>query len=161
MKRLGFSFCAVVLLMVCGSAFAAGKIFAGKTFEFHHDARMQHQAGGTLEKAYGYVYVATDMQGHGVIQVMFSNGSSLDNARFNARLKFLDADGGLIREESFSHRIEAAGVDGAAERRLSKLVDLTQFTALQVDFYLSDVPNSMATMRNDSSAFLRTVYSGD
>lgn len=92
---------------------------------------------------------------------MLSNGSSLDIARFNAQLKLLDADGRLIREESFSRRIEAAGVDGATQSRLSKLVDLTQFSTLQVDFYLSNVAGSMASTRNDSSVLPRTVYSGN
>jgi hypothetical protein len=72
--------------------------------------------------------------------VMFSNGTSLDYVRFNARVKFLDADGALIREEYFERRIEAAGSDGAAERSLSKLADLSEFAAVEVDFFLSDIP---------------------
>ena len=134
MKRLGIVIFTVILLVVCASAFAVQQ-----TWEFHHDARMQ-LFGDPLDNAYGYVYVATDKKGHGVIQVMFSNGSRLDNAQFNAQLKFLDADGGLIREEWFAHRLAAANADGAAERRLSKLVDLTEFDSLQVDLYLSDIP---------------------
>jgi hypothetical protein len=127
---------------------------------------MQDQAGVLVKDAYGYVYVATDKKGHGVIRVMFSNGTRLDNARFNAQVSFLDADGGLVRKESFSHRIQAAGTDGAAERRLSKLVDLTEFASLQVRFFLSDIPTVGDSQASDpasgaSSAYLRTAYSGN
>jgi hypothetical protein len=71
---------------------------------------------------------------------MFSNGTALDHVQFNARVKFLDADGSLIREELFERRIEAAGYHGAAERSLTKLVDLAEFAFVRVDFYLSDIP---------------------
>jgi hypothetical protein len=161
MKISPFLICAIMLLMVCVPALASQQ-----TYEFHHDARMQDQAGGLVKNAYGYVYVATDKKGHGVIRVMFSNGTRLDNARFNAQVRFLDADGGLIRNESFSDRVQAAGADGAAERRLSKLVDLTEFASLQVKFFLSDIPGFSDSQASDpapvaSSPFLRTAYSGN
>ena len=127
--------CAFILLLVCISAFAAPR-----AYEYHRDARMQLEAGGSVENTYGYVYVVTDKRGHGVIQVMFSNGSRLDRARFNAQLTFLDDAGMVVREESFSQRIEAADADGAVEHRLSKLVDLKEFASLEVDFYLTDIP---------------------
>jgi hypothetical protein len=124
-----------LLLLTCGQA-AAGSA----NYEYHLNASMQHAGSGSVKDAYGYVYVVTDKKGHGVIRVMFSNGSPLDYARFNARVKFLDADGTLIREEYFERRIEAAGSDGAAEGSLSKLVDLSEFAAVKVDFFLSDIP---------------------
>jgi len=124
-----------LLLLACGQA-AAGN----PNYEYHLNASMQHADIGSVKNAYGYVYVVTDKKGHGVIRVMFSNGTSLDYVRFNARVKFLDADGALIREEYFERRIEAAGSDGAAERSLSKLADLSEFAAVEVDFFLSDIP---------------------
>ena len=123
-----------LLLLTCGLA-AAGN----SNFEYHADSRMQHATRGAINDAYGYVYVVTDKKGHGVIRVMFSNGTSLDHAQFNARVKFLGADGSLIREEHFERRIEAAGYHGAAERSLTKLVNLSEFASVRVDFYLSDV----------------------
>jgi len=161
MKFSPFLICAIMLILVCVPALASQQ-----TYEFHHDARMQDQAGGLVSNAYGYVYVATDKKGHGVIRVMFSNGTRLDNARFNAQVRFLDADGRLIRNESFSVRIRAAGADGAAERRLSKLVDLTEFASLQVKFFLSDIPTVSDAQASDpapgdNSSFLRTAYSGN
>lgn len=128
-----------LLLLTCAEAVAGNP-----NYEYHVDARMQHALTGPLKDAYGYVYVVTDKKGHGVIRVMFSNGTALDHASFNARVKFLDANGELIREEHFARRIEAAGLHGAAERSLSKLVDLSEFAAVRVDFYLSDIP--MATL---------------
>ena len=124
-----------LLLLTCAEAVAGNP-----NYEYHADARMQHALTGPLKDAYGYVYVVTDKKGHGVIRVMFSNGTVLDYASFNARVKFLDANGELIREEHFERRIEAAGLHGAAERSLSKLVDLSEFAAVRVDFYLSDIP---------------------
>jgi len=124
-----------LLLLTSGQA-AAGSA----NYEYHLNAAMQHAGTGSIKDAYGYVYVVTDKKGHGVIRVMFSNGTSLDYARFNARVKFLDADGALIREEFFERRIEAAGSDGAAERSLSELVDLSEFAAVEVDFFLSETP---------------------
>ena len=124
-----------LLLLTCGQA-----VGGNANFEYHADARMQHATQGSVKDAYGYVYVVTDKKGHGVIRVMFSNGTPLDHARFNASVKFLDADGALIREEHFERRIEAAGFHGAAERSLTKLVDLSEFASVRVDFYLSDIP---------------------
>ena len=126
-----------LLLFTCGQAGAVSD-----NYEYHADARMQHATRGSVKDAYGYVYVVTDKKGHGVIRVMFSNGSSLDYARFNASVKFIDADGRLIREEHFERRIEAAGFHGAAERRLTRLVDLAEFASVRVEFFLSDIPQA-------------------
>ena len=124
-----------LLLLTCGQAVAVNN-----NYEYHADARMQHATQGSVKNAYGYVYVVTDKKGHGVIRVMFSNGTPLDHARFNASVKFLDADGALIREEHFERRIEAAGFQSAAERRLTRLVDLAEFAFVRVEFFLSDIP---------------------
>jgi hypothetical protein len=107
-------------------------------YDFHADARMVHQDLGPVEKAYGYMNVVTDTDGSGIINVMFSNGSQLDWARFNARVKFLDATGVVIKEENFDHRIAAAGNEGANERKVSKALNLSDFDSIQVDFYLTD-----------------------
>ena len=128
-----------LLLLTCGQAAAVNN-----NYEYHADARMQHATQGTVKGAYGYVYVVTDKKGHGVIRVMFSNGTPLDHARFNASVKFLDAAGALIREEHFERRLEAAGFQSAAERRLTRLVDLAEFASVRVEFFLSDIP--MATL---------------
>ena len=124
-----------LLLLTCGQALAGNP-----NFEYHADARMQHASSGEVNDAYGYAYVVTDKRGHGVIRVMFSNGTSLDQAQLNARVNFLDATGELIRQEHFERRIEAAGVHGAVEHSLSRLVDLSEFASVRVDFYLSDIP---------------------
>lgn len=156
MKPSPFLICAILLLLVCVPALASQP-----TYEFHRDARMQHQNGGPVKDAYGYVYVVTDKKGHGVIRVLFSNGTRLDNARFNAQVKFLDAAGELVRQESFSQRIDAAGVDGAAEHSLSKLVGLTEFASVQVDFFVSDIPAVYAPAGSAGAVYLRTGHSVD
>jgi len=107
-------------------------------YDFHADARMVHQNLGPVEKAYGYMNVVTDTDGQGIINVMFSNGSQLNGARFNARVKFLDAAGAIIKEEVFDHRIGAAGNEGAIERKVTKPLALSNFESIQVDFYLTD-----------------------
>jgi surface antigen len=107
-------------------------------YDFHADARMVHQNLGPVEKAYGYMNVVTDTNGNGIINVMFSNGSQLNGARFNARVKFLDAAGAVIKEEYFDHRIAAAGKEGAIERKVTKPLAVSSFDSIQVDFYLTD-----------------------
>ncbi len=139
MNKLDTGLLAFLLLPVlwfsCGQAVASHP-----AWEYHADAAMQLENGNRVEQAYGYAYVVTDKRGHGVIRGLFSNGSSLHHALFNARIRFLDEAGRLIRVETFEDRIEAAGTDGAAERQLTKLVDLTEFADVEVDFFLSDVP---------------------
>jgi surface antigen len=107
-------------------------------YDFHADARMVHQNLGPVDKAYGYMNVVTDTNGNGIINVMFSNGSRLNWARFNARVKFLDVAGEVIKEEYFEHRIAAAGNDGAIERKVTKPLAVSNFDSIQVDFYLTD-----------------------
>jgi len=125
---------ALLLLFACGQA------VANLNYEYHVDARMQHASAGLVDDAYGYVHVITDKKGHGVIRVMFSNGTKLDRARFNAQVKFLDINGSVIREERFDRHIEAADNQGAAERELTRLLDLNEFASIRVEFFLSEVP---------------------
>lgn len=121
------------------SLLAARQAFAAtQPFDFHADARMVHQNLGPVDKAYGYMNVITDTNGNGIINVMFSNGSHLDSARFNARVKFLNAAGVIIKEEYFDDRIAAAGIEGAIESKLSKPLTVSDFDSIQVDFYLTD-----------------------
>ncbi len=109
-------------------------------YDFHTDAKMVHKSYGPVDKAYGYMNVITNDRGNGVINVMFSNGSSLNLARFNARVVFLSASGSVIKEEHFGHRISAAGYSGAVERKVSKPLTVSNFDSIRVDFYLSDIP---------------------
>jgi len=120
-------------LLASGQALAVAHPYA-----FHADARMVHQNLGPVEKAYGYMNVVTDTKGNGVINVMFSNGSQLNRARFNAHVKFLDSSGTVIKEEYFDHRIAAAGNDDANEHKVSKPLPVSNFDSIQVDFYLTD-----------------------
>ena len=107
-------------------------------YDFHADARMVHQNLGPVEKAYGYMNVVTDTDGRGIINVMFSNGSELNWTRFNARVKFLDATGAVVKEEYFDHRIAAADNEGAVERKVTKPLAVSNFDSIQVDFFLTD-----------------------
>jgi hypothetical protein len=109
---------------------------ASDTSEFHEFARMFHESHGRIDETYGYVYVTTDKIGAGTISVMFSNGSRLDGAKFNARVKFLDTSGAVMKEEYFNQRIAAADLQGAAEGKVSKPFRLSGFDSIEVDFYL-------------------------
>ena len=128
------SICLVPLFLL-GSrqAFAAAH-----PYDFHADASMVHQNLGPVDKAYGYMNVITNASGQGIINVMFSNGSRLHSARFNARVIFLDATGAVIKEEYFDHRIAAAKNGDAIERKVSKPLAVSNFESIQVDFYLTD-----------------------
>ncbi|MDH3221663.1 MAG: hypothetical protein OEO19_19190 [Gammaproteobacteria bacterium] len=113
-------------------------------YEFHTDARMQHRSLGPVENAYGYMNIVTDDQGHGVINVMFSNASLLEVALFNARVRFLSAAGELLTEEHFDCWIDAAGYREPIECKITKPLALSGFDTVEVDFYLSDVPDVTA-----------------
>lgn len=132
------SICLVPLcLLVSRQAFAVSH-----PYDFHADAKMVLQNIGPVEKAYGYMNVVTDTSGNGIINVMFSNGSQLNWARFNARVKFLNAAGEVVKEEYFDHRIAAAGNEGAIERKVTKSLIVPDFDSIKVDFYLSDLPDT-------------------
>ena len=131
------------VLMITVSAFVLHPAqAASRTTEFHEFARMAHESFGRIDETYGYVYVTTDAGGAGTISVMFSNGSRLNWAKFNARVKFLDTSGAVIKEEYFNQRIAAADLQGAAEGKVSKPLTFSSFDSIQVDFYLSDIPES-------------------
>ncbi len=130
----------ILVLLLPMSMLAWGQAAAvNHAYEFHADARMEHATRGHLENAYGYMYAVTDKKGHGAISVMFSNGSRRRAAQFNARVKFVDANGTMIKEEYFTRRIAAAGRDGAVERKLVRAISLSGFESIEVDFYLTDV----------------------
>ena len=118
---------------------------ASHPYEFHADAKMKHESLGPVEKTYGYMNVVTDTDGKGTINVMFSNGSQLPGARFNARVKFMDASGSVIKEEYFNQWIDASGYVEAVESKVTKPLNLSDFDSIKVDFYLSDIPKLSAT----------------
>ncbi|MBT8434598.1 MAG: hypothetical protein KJN95_08055 [Gammaproteobacteria bacterium] len=111
----------------------------GYPFEFSTDAKMTYGSETAIEKAYGLMTVVTDKNGDGIINVMFSNGSRSTSARFNARVKFLDDSGAVIREENFDHWLAAAEFDEAIEGKVTKAMTLADFESIEVDFYLSHV----------------------
>jgi len=119
---------------------------APEPFEFHADAVMVHERLGPVENAYGYMNVITDINGQGTINVMFSNGSDLERAQFNARARFLNAGGGLVQEELFDCWIDAEGLREAAECKVSQPLKVTGFDRVEVDFYLTDIPELSAAL---------------
>lgn len=124
----------------------------GYPFEFSADAKMTYRSETAIEKAYGFMTVVTDKNGDGTINVMFSNGSRSTSARFNARVKFLDQSGAVIREEYFDHWLAAAEFDEAIEGKVTKAMMLADFESIEVDFYLSNVSGlDKAAVKNEAS----------
>ena len=111
----------------------------GYPFEFSTDAKMTFRSGTGIDNAYGLMTVVTDQHGDGTINVMFSNGSRSTSARFNARVKFLDQSGDVVREEYFDHWLGAAEFDEAIEGKVTKTMTSADFESIQVDFYLSNI----------------------
>ena len=134
-----FLYMAAVLLVSVTAFVLNPAQAASHQIDFHKASRMMHSSYGPVDKAYGLMTLSTGSNGEGIINVMFSNGSPIGGARFNARVKFLDASGAVIKEEHFDYRIAAAGYDGAVERKLTKPLDLSNFDSIEVDFYLSDI----------------------
>ena len=119
---------------------------ASHPFEFHADARMQHDRYGPIDQAYGYMNVVTDDNGKGTINVMFFNGSGLDLAQFNARVQFLDTAGSVIEEQHFDCWLDAAGLREAIECKVTKPLTRSDFDSIQVEFYLSEVDEFSAAL---------------
>ena len=119
---------------------------ASHPFEFHADAVMTHERFGPIEDAYGYMNVITDGNGKGTINVMFSNGSALDRAQFNARVRFLNAGGRVVQEEVFDCWIDAEGLREAGECKVSQPLSVIGFDTVEVDFYLTDIPELSAAL---------------
>ena len=108
-------------------------------YEFHADAKMKIAQQGPVDRAYGYINVITDPNGDGEINVMFSNASRVNEAEFNAQVKFLNQSGAVIKEESFNCWIDSTGFDEPIECKISKPVTLTDFESIKVDFFLTDI----------------------
>ena len=138
MNRLNILFVGILLAFAVFVSKPASAV--SHPYDFHVNAKMVHQSYGPVENAYGYMNVITNDRGSGIINVMFSNGSALDLARFNARVLFLNASGSVIKEEHFGHRISAADQSGAVERKVSKPLSVSNFDSIKVDFYLTDIP---------------------
>lgn len=115
-------------------------------FEFHADATMVHERMGPIEHAYGYMNVITDGDGIGTINVMFSNGSELERAQFNARVKFLNARGKVLQERSFDCWIDAEGLREPGECKVSQPLTVRGFDSVEVDFYLTEIPELSAAL---------------
>ena len=122
--------------------------------DFHHASKMIHKDLGPVDKAYGLMTLTTDSNGKGMINIMFSNRSRIDGARFNARVTFLDASGVVINQQHFALRIDAAGLSGAIEGKISKPLTLSNFDSIRVDFFLSDIPRQILT----EPAYLNTGF---
>ena len=136
-KKIGYiTAILAVLLPLLGSQ---PVLAVGHPYEFTADARMKNNGAAPIDKAYGFMTVFTDRNGSGTIDVMFSNGNRAHSARFNARVKFLDTDGTVIREEYFDHWLAAAEFDEAIEGKVTKHLPLSDFESIQVDFFLSDI----------------------
>jgi len=119
---------------------------ASQPYEFHADGTMVHERMGPVDKAYGYMNVITDGKGAGTINVMFSNGSRLERAQFNARVKFLNAGGKVLQERTFDCWIDAEGLREPGECKVSRPLTLRGFDAVEVDFYLTDIPEFSAAL---------------
>ena len=85
------------LITLCSMIFSSVAQAGPHPYEFHADSKMAHARHGEVDRAYGYLYVETNEQGRGTINVMFSNGNEKNWARFNARVRFLNAAGKVIR----------------------------------------------------------------
>lgn len=118
------------------------RVYAASTpYEFHADAKMHLLNHGPVDHTYGYLHVVSDALGNSLVDVMFSNGNPRLRALFNARVRFLGTAGVVIREASFQCRLGTAGADSASECKVSKRLTRTAFESVQVDFFLTDLPD--------------------
>ena len=114
--------------------------------DIHHHAKMVYEDFGPVDDTYGYLNIVTNNEGKGMINVMFSNGRQTDWVKFNARVKFLDESGTVIKETNIHRWVGSAGTEGAAERKVTTPLKVSEFDAIEVEFYLSETRDKVATM---------------
>lgn len=114
--------------------------------DIHHHAKMVYEDFGPVDDTYGYLSIVTNEEGKGMINVMFSNGRKTDWVKFNARVKFLDEFGTVIKETNVHRWVGSAGSEGAAERKVTTPLKVSEFDAIEVEFYLTDTQDTLATM---------------
>lgn len=105
-------------------------------YTYHADALLEQANGQAASDARAYLEIRSYRPGEGRITLVFANGSRSSAARFNARIRFLDANGEVLREEHFESRLGAADTDGAFERRLSRALRVDDFARVDAEFYL-------------------------
>lgn len=127
------------------------------SFDFQANAKMMHKHHGPVDKAYGLVNVNLDSTGKGRLEVLFSNGSRIDWVKFNARVKYLNDAGLVIREDYVYRWLESADTEGADERRVTRSIVLNHVKSVEVDFYLSDMientNHELADLNSDQIAY--------
>ncbi len=130
-------------LFVLGLALAFNPAYGeARPYSFHAIAKMHDKHQEPVDKAYGLINIVTDNNGKGRINVMFSNGSKIDWAKFNAHVKFINASGSVLKNEHIYRWLEAANEEGASERKVSKSLTVNDFTSVEVEFYLTDIPQT-------------------
>ncbi len=128
---LGTALLVLLSLVFMGSAQAASW-----PYSYQADALLEQANGEPAADARAYLEIRSYRPGEGRITLVFANGSRSADARFNARIRFLDEDGDVLREEHFESRLGAADSDGAFERQLTRTLRVEAFTSIDTEFYL-------------------------
>lgn len=135
----------LVIVLICLSGTSPGWAVEHPV-DIHQYAKMSYAGFGPVEQTYGYLNIVSNENGKGMINVMFSNGRQTDWVKFNARVKFLDASGKVIEEANLHRWVGSAGVEGAAERKVTKPLKVSKFDSVEVEFYLTETHKLVATM---------------
>ncbi len=125
-----------VLLVLLSLMFLGTAQAASWPYSYQADALLQQANGEPADDARAYLEIRSYRPGEGRITLVFANGSRSAAARFNARIRFFDEDGDLLREEHFESRLGAADTDGAFERRLTRTLRVDEFASIDTEFYL-------------------------
>ena len=128
---LGTAVLLALSLLFLGTAQAASW-----PYHYQADALLEQPNGQPAGDARAYLEIRSYRPGEGRITLVFANGSRSSVARFNARIRFLDADGKVLREEHFESRLGAADSEGAFERMLSRALRVEAFARVDAEFYL-------------------------
>jgi hypothetical protein len=129
------------LLMLISLIGLSRVAWASSAEEFHYSARMKYDDYGPVANTHGYLRIISDDSGYGLIDVMFSNDNPAIHALFNAHVRLLDATGQVVNQTHFNCRVGDSNDDAASECKVSKPLRPVLFDSVEVDFYLSDVPD--------------------
>jgi hypothetical protein len=132
---------AVILISLSSSSWAVEH-----PIDIHHHTKMIFVGFGPVDKTYGYLNIVTNEEGKGMINVMFSNGRQTDWVKFNARVSFLDESGAVIKETNVYRWVGSAGTKGAAETKVTTPLKVSEFDAIEVEFYLTETQDTVETL---------------
>ncbi len=121
-------------------------------FEAHFEGQIPNPStnvdsskGLASNRSHGYVYLFSDIQGNGLVNVFFSNGDRTKAANFGAQIYFFDQYGESIHKEVIHSKMEKANARSAFERKITNKINFGVFSSVKVEFFSNENHSSFTS----------------